>query len=214
MKKFELPIMAFAIQLLILLLSCQNNKPNTFLSATKDIESVTNENTNIYMNDTLGWTMPLPETWSVIKNGSIEKRVSNLSNNMGFDSDLLQVQSLINIEKGTTNFGAIIEPVSPSVHRAWVEDNRKMMLPFFRQLMPDLEKIDTFYSKEIIDNKTFDLGKFTIDIKGKKLYLYHYQTIIGKYGFTVSINSIDQNELEDILNQFKKSKFKKQKNVT
>lgn len=197
-----------SIIFLITLMSCKTNQ-NKLLDEGKIKRGV-------YYNKEIGWTMKIPEGWSINPKQDLEERSKKakhlIKESTETNADISKLKRLLSIQKNSNHiFESSIETYKFDSKEKWKDNinrNRKIIYDSYKFYGI---KIDTSSSIEVIDNLEFDV--FHIELEGlnkqnQKSYLDLYVKYLNGFEFIVGLNYLNEKEKNEIKEAWKNSKFK------
>ena len=200
-------IFTFAL-CLTLLLSC-----NQAISK-KEIDDGEIKN-NLYTNNTIGWSMEIPENWEIENKEKLKKIAKK-----GLEAtqevadhkvDISNSKRLITFKKNRYNiFLSVVEPIGNRTKKGWIENNARSKKLGFKTLENQGLKIDTSETKsEKIDGIDFLYYKLTMFDKKDSLVFTQitYNGLINGYDFGAIISSNNELYKTEMLKSWKNSKF-------
>lgn len=176
-------------------------------------EAVVND--HVYHSDDIGWTMGIPEGWTVMKrsdlNAKMEKGKEALEEVVGEGFDYSTMQFLINFQKDEFNmFQSTLEPYDEAIRGDWEVNNDQLKGVVYDAYTNQGIVLDTSKTtEEIIGGlsfKRFDIVLY--DPSGKViLNQIMYTQFINGNEVAVNINYNNLGFREEMLNAWKASTF-------
>ncbi|BCY28651.1 hypothetical protein [Flavobacterium okayamense] len=208
MKKIIIAV-TFVITTLI---SCGKADPNQQV----DEGNVKN---NIYTSEEIGWSIEIPEDWTVI-----DKEQTKASNERGLKAieetidgkiDYSELRNLIGFQKNQFNlFQSTSEPYVEEYDGEWEENNEALKQIIYMTYVNNGIKTDSSATTiEKINGLDFKKFSFTIYSPNDEVILEQimYSRFIEGYDFSVNINYNNEEDKEVMMNVWKNSRFKKSK---
>lgn len=194
---------------IVVFTSCKPKDPNQQID-----EGLVNKNT--YTSNEIGWTINIPEGWSVTTREQNEqnqqKGLKAFENVIDEDIDLSRFKNLIGFQKNQFNsFSSTSEPFVEQYEGEWEENNtwlKMMMCSTFEQQGIKIDSSETYI--ELIDGLKFLTYEFTIyGPKGEAImHQLMYTRLINGYDFGVNINYTNYDDKKELIDAWKSSKFK------
>lgn len=201
MKFNFLTIIAFAI-----LVSCKSD-PNKQIDEGRISD-------NFYHSKEIAWTMEIPNGWNVTHRSELSKRTEKgldaINETAGIDYDASELKQLLNFQKDRFHiFQSTSEPFELEYEGEWEENNEGIKELIYETYSSRGIKIDTSSSKEIIDKLEFEVFHITMYGPDGKIMLYQdmYARHINGYDFGVNLNYINDEEKNEMIKAWEKSKF-------
>lgn len=172
---------------------------------------------NIYKSEEIGWTMIIPDNWSITKRSEIERRNEKgkelLNEAIGEEYDFSQLKHLLHFQKNIFNsFQSSSEPFELEYEGEWEENNtglKVLMIEAFEGRGIRVDSTSTKITK--IDGLDFQTYKLTIYGPKGDVILNQilYSRLINGFDFGVNINYNNDKYKEEMLRAWLNSKFKK-----
>ena len=195
--------------ILSLFLSCKTD-PN------KQIDEGKIEN-YVYHSPEVGWTMKIPEGWSVTHRNVLDKRneigLNAINESVDGNYDTNELKQLLNLQKDQFNgFQSSSEPFELKYEGEWEENNAALKELVYGTYLHKGIKTDSTETKIVeIDKLKFHKYQFTIyDPKGNViLNQLMYSRLINGLDFGICINYNNESDKNELLEAWQNSKFKK-----
>jgi len=184
------------------------------IDSNKQIDEGKVEN-ETYTSQEIGWTIQIPKGWTVISKDKIEvikEKGLNAIEEVAGKVDCSGLKHLISFQKNQFNiFQSTSEPFKLEYKGEWEEDNKKLNEVIHAAYVNQGIKVDTSSTKAIIGGLDFELFKCTVYGPDGKAILFQelYSRRINGYDFGVNINYNNETNKEQMMEVWKKSKFKK-----
>lgn len=172
---------------------------------------------NIYTSQEIGWTIEIPTGWTVMEKAKMkemnEKGQKALEETIEGTIDYSGLKNLIAFQKNAFNiFQSSSEPFELEYEGEWEENNAAVKDLIYEAYLNQGIKVDSTATKiETIDGLDFHTYTFTIyDPKGNVILKQRmFSRLINGFDFGVNINYNNFRDGTELLNLFRKSKFKK-----
>ncbi len=195
--------------ILFSLQSCNLKDPNKNVDEGK-IQGKT------YKSKEIGWTMEIPDGWTVIDKELTEERNNKgqkaLEKSMGQKVDFTGLKNLLSLQKDQFNvFQSTSEPFTLDYEGQWEETNAAVKSIIFSTYKDQGIEADTSITTiEKIDGLDFHKYSFTIYSPDGEIILNQimYGRLINGFDFGVNINYNNNKDRDELLKVFKNSKFK------
>ncbi len=195
---------------LILVASCKQIDPN------KQVEEGEFEK-DIYTSQELGWTIKVPKGWEIItkeQNEAFENRgLEAMEKMVDGKIDASEVKNLIGFQKNQFNlFQSNTEPFDNEYDGDWEENNALIKELVYNTYLSQGIKVDSSKTSTTkINGLDFKTYEFTIYAPNGHVILNQimYNRLINGLSFGVNINYNNAKDKNEMLDSWKKSKFKK-----
>lgn len=195
---------------LFTLLSCNLNDSNK-----KVEEGIIQGKT--YISKEIGWTMEIPDGWTIVDNEITEERNNKgkkaLEKSVDQKIDYTGLKNLLSLQKDQFNvFQSTSEPFKLDYEGQWEETNAAVKSIIYATYVDQGIKADSSATTiEKIDGLDFHKYTFTIYNPQGEIVLKQimYGRLINGFDFGANINYNDNKAKNELLNVFKKSKFKR-----
>jgi hypothetical protein len=172
---------------------------------------------NIYTSQEIGWTIAIPTGWTLTEKAKLkemnEKGLKVLEETIEESIDYSELKNLIAFEKNVfNNFQSTSEPFALEYDGEWEENNAAIKDVIYQAYVNQGIKVDSTATKiETIDNLDFQTYTFTIYGPEGNVILKQrlFSRLINGFDFGVIINYNNFRDGTELLNIFRKSKFKK-----
>ena len=194
----------------VLFASCGHVDPNRNIDEGK-VEG------NIYTSQEIGWTIEIPEGWTVIDKEKIkktrEKGLEAIEETMGEKVNYSGLKNLISFQKDQFNiFQSSSEPFDVGYEGQWEENNAALKEVLYTTYLNQGIKSDSSATTiEKIDGLEFKRYSFTIYSPQGEVILKQilFSRLINGFDFGVNINYNNDEDRDELLRVFRNSKFKK-----
>ena len=183
-------------------------------TASDDVEEVVIDD-HIYHSEATGWTMEIPEGWTVMKrndlNQKMEKGKEVLEDVIGEEYDYSALEFLVNFQKDEFNmFQSTAEPYDETTRGDWEANNAQLKGVIYDAYTNQGILIDTTETTTEniagLDFKRFDVALF--DPNGKViLNQIMYTRLINGREVAININYNNVGFREEMISAWKKSTF-------
>ncbi|MFR9166865.1 MAG: hypothetical protein ACLVKO_11865 [Dysgonomonas sp.] len=169
-----------------------------------------------YTSDEIGWTIEIPDGWRVTnidqRNALNEKGKGAIQDAIGVEIDASELKNLIGFQKNRFNiFISTIEPFVEEYLGEWLENNKtvnEIVIETFRQNGINPTVLDS--KVENVGGIDFQVNQTIIELPdNNKLTQIMYSALINNYDFGATISYTNPKYGEEMLNAFRRSKFKK-----
>lgn len=194
----------------ISLASCKQVDPN------KQIDEGKYEK-NIYTSNEVGWTIEVPQGWKITtreQNEAFEKKGREAMEELvDGEIDVSQLKDLIGFQKNQFNiFQSSTEPFKEEYDGEWKENNALIKTLIYNTYLGQGIKVDSSKTTSTrVSGLNFETYNFTIYSPNGDVILNQimYSRLINNLSFGVNINYNNEDDKNEMLNSWKKSKFKK-----
>lgn len=196
--------------LVLTITSCRQPDPN------KNIEEGKIEG-NIYTSEEIGWSIEIPKGWTI--KDLVETKKQNetgnqlLTETIGEELDFSEFKNMITFRKDqSNNFIVTSEPFNPDYDGDWEEHNslvkEVIYMTYLNQKIPADTSATTI---EKLDGVDFRKYGFTIYNPEGEVILEQiiFSALINDFDFSININYNNDKDRDELLEAFRKSKFKK-----
>lgn len=205
MKRF------FTLLLVIIILasnSCKNPESGKQVDEGKI-------DTNVYTSDELGWTMNIPDDWTIVSSEESSKTTDRgleaIEETVGGPVDMSQLKNLISFKKNDFNsFQSTSEPFVEAFPGEWNTNNNGVkQIVYNTYINQGIDADSSATSIETIDGLDFKTYSFTIRAKDGTVILSQilYSRFVNGYDFGVNLNYNNEKDKQDMLSAWKNSKF-------
>ena len=194
------------------LVSCGKADPN------QQVDEGTVKN-NIYTSEEIGWSIEIPENWTVIDKeqakANVEKGSKVIEETIEGEIDYSELKNLIGFKKNQFNiFQSTSEPVVEEYEGEWEVNNELLKGIIYNTYLNQGIKSDTSATTiEKINGLDFKKYSFTIYSPNGEVIIEQivYSKLINGYDFSVNINYNNEEDKDVMMNAWKNSRFKKSK---
>lgn len=171
---------------------------------------------NIYTNNTIGWSITIPEGWDVLEQQDLEELLEDskeiLDKEKSIEVDYSTAKILLNFSKNdANNFSAILQSFELEYEGEWEENNVETKKIVFKMLEDSGYKLDsTITTQEIVHGTNYRTFSFTINSK-KGVYINtmtFYMLYINGYSLTATLTYNNSENRDALLKAFRTSKVK------
>ncbi len=174
---------------------------------------------NIYVSEEIGWTFEIPQGWNLVEMETIKQingmGSSALEDIVGEEIDYSRMKNLIYLQKDQTNFfGSTSEPFTSNNQVDWDNNNADLKKIIYASFINIGYKVDSSMTTvERIGGLDFQKYSFVLYSQDGDLLLEQimYSKLINGYDFGVVISGNKEEYRQELINAFRKSKFKKSK---
>ena len=181
----------------------------------KSVDSGFINSDNIYENKEIGWQMPIPSGWRIMtvdqRDVMNERGKKAIENSVASTVDTDGLKNLLAFQKDKKNiFNSTSQPFAEEYEGEWIENQeevKRVLTETYEQYGIRLEASDiTTENIGGIDFHVFHLKVFLPN--NEVLVQYMYSTYINGLDFGVNINYTNEKYGQEMLEAFKKSRFK------
>lgn len=198
------------IGVLFMAASCQPADPN------KNIDEG-NIAGNVYTNEEIGWTIEIPEGWTIVDREKTEalneKGQEAFEKTLDAEIDASKLKNLISFEKNRFNiFQSASEPFEPEYEGEWEENNSSLKeITYATYVNAGIRVDSSVTTTETVDGLTFQTYSFTIYGPDGEMILEQliYARLINGNDFGVNLNYNNYVDRDEMLKVFRNSKFRK-----
>lgn len=174
---------------------------------------------NIYVSEEIGWTFEIPQGWNLVEMETI-KQINGMGSSafediVGEEIDYSRMKNLIYLQKDQTNFfGSTSEPFTSNNQVDWDNNNADLKKIIYASFINIGYKVDSSMTTvERIGGLDFQKYSFVLYTQDGDLLLEQimYSKLINGYDFGVVISGNKEEYRQELINAFRKSKFKKSK---
>lgn len=169
----------------------------------------------IYESQEIGWTMAIPNGWSVTRKSVSDERTKEGLNafkeSAGIDYDASGLKQLLNFHKDRAHvFQSSSEPFPLLYEGEWEENGERLKHLIYETYTSQGVRVDTSSSKKKIDNLDFEVFHIKIYSPEGETLLYQdmYSRYINGFDFGVNLSYINEKEKNEMLTAWENSKFK------
>ena len=201
--------LTFCFGLFVSLAACGQTDPNANIDEGK-IEG------NLYTSKEVGWTLEIPTGWSIVekeKREATDQKGLKALEEVAGKIDYSGLRHLISFQKNRFNiFQSTSEPFKVEYEGEWEKNHAALKEVIYLAYANQGIKADSSATTiEKIDGLDFQAYTFTIYSKNGNAILKQimYGRLINGLDFGVNINYNNEQDKEEMLAVWKKSKFKK-----
>jgi len=169
----------------------------------------------IYKSQEIGWTINIPQGWTVISKNKIEannEKGRKAIEEVAGEFDYSGLKHLISFQKNQFNiFQSTSEPFELEYEGEWEDNNAGLKELIYEAYINQGIKVDTSSAKATIDGLEFEVFKSTIYGPDGNVILYQemYSRYINGYDFGVNINYNNEKDKETMMEVWTNSKFRR-----
>lgn len=190
--------------------SCRQIDPNKQIDEGKVTK-------NIYTSEDIGWTIEIPDGWTIVEKDKSEEYTSKglkaMDEVVDGEIDVSGLKHLISFQKNQFNiFQSTSEPFKVEYEGEWEEKNVELKKIIYSAYANQGIKVDSSASSTInIDGLDFHYYSFKVYGPQGDVILRQsmYSRLINGLDFGVNINYNNEKDKTEMLTVWKKSKFKK-----
>jgi hypothetical protein len=190
--------------------SCQQIDPNKQIDEGK-------VDKNIYTSEDLGWTIEIPNGWTVVEKEKTEeynsKGLKAIGEVIDGEIDISGLKHLISFQKNQFNiFQSTSEPFKVEYDGEWEVTNAELKKIMYSAYINQGIKVDSSTTSSVkVDGLDFNYYSFTIYGRKGEVILNQaiYSRLINGLDFGVNINYNNEEDKIEMLNVWKSSKFKR-----
>lgn len=174
-----------------------------------------NVDTTLFSSKLLGWTMKIPQKWTVLPRANLQAQANNglkllaMENNKAAKKQITETVYLLSLKKSNRKmFSALVAPYdSTKMKYNQIVSATKELI--YNSLLKQGIKTDSTWSKEIIDHKEFRVFKMTAYNKENQPIVnqVYYNCLIKNSLFTAIILYDTDESRDSLLNSWRSSKF-------
>lgn len=159
----------------------------------------------IYTSQEIGWTVNIPQGWTVISKNRIEandEKGRKAIEEVAGEFDYSGLKHLISFQKNQFNiFQSTSEPFELEYEGEWEDNNAGLKELIYETYINQGIKVDTSSAKATIDGLDFEVFKSTIYGPDGNVILYQemYSRYINGYDFGVNINYNNEKDKETMM---------------
>jgi hypothetical protein len=183
----------------------------TILACNQNQQDTKSE--NVFYNETTGWEIQLPNGWTTIskEENSAEKQIGKKALEEVFDGDINPDYDVLLSIKNSKNASltATLEKFEEAYEGEWNDNNVFLKELMYKAFSHQNILIDTTSSVDTIDNIPFSVFNISIYARNKTLILNQilYATLINGFDFGVTVNYVEREDKEALMNALRSSKF-------
>jgi hypothetical protein len=193
----------------LLIVSCRQVDPNKHVDEG-------NVKENIYKSTEIGWSIKIPEGWTVVAKDIIEandlKGKTAIEKTAGAEVDISRLKHLISFKKNQFNlFASTSEPYKEEYPGEYIENGKNLNKLIFDTYRDQGIKADSLSGIAIIDGLEFKTFETKIYGKDGTLILNQimYSRLINGFDFGININYNNVTDRDEMLKALNESKFDK-----
>jgi hypothetical protein len=185
-----------------------------------DSNKVENSKGEIYRSDTNGWSIEIPQGYSIILKDQMDvtQREREVLDDAGKISgkqiDTKKFKELIKLQKGFNLFMASSESFIGVPTDEYYKDKNEVNQLIFKTFAEKGVKIDTSRGEETIQGLEFNTFYVAIHDSDNKIIMHeiYYYKLLNGYDFDVLIGYTNEDDKKILLDAWKNSKFDATKN--
>jgi outer membrane lipoprotein-sorting protein len=201
-------VLFYLVVISMLISSCGQKDPNQEIEEGK----ITDSN---YESKKIGWTMEIPEGWTIITRDQAEKNDEKgrkiIEESSGIEISTDSLLNLISFQKNPFNiFAATAEPYKESYPGEYLETNKAICALLYDTYLDQGIKTDTVSGKETINGREFLTFSTTVYSKKGKVIMEQimYSRLINGYDFCVNLNYNNEKDKQILMKTWKNSVFR------
>jgi len=198
-----------SLLMVLAFVSCKQSDPNEQID-----EGTVKDNT--YTSQEIGWTIKIPEGWSVVEKEETEahseKGLKAMEASIEGEINFGEFKSLIVFQKNQFNlFQSSSESFEITHEDEWEENNEALKELLYITYTNQGIKVDTSSSEAIIDELKFDVFHITMYGEDDEVILYQdmFSRHMNGFIFGVNLNYNNDQDKQVMMDAWKNSTFKK-----
>lgn len=187
-----------------------------FITGISDAQTKNDDVANTYTSKEIGWTMPLPEGWTILSQAQVDeydqKGLKAIEETVGAEIDYSELKHLISFKKDPFNvFQSTIEPFKEEYPGEWKANNDALKGIIYDTYVNQGIKVDSSKTTiEKIGGIDFQCYSFIIYAPNGTVIIKQvlYNCLMKGYSFGVNLNYNTEATRKELYTVWRKSVFK------